>query len=193
MTRWDFLTCPFGPDYCCHYRIFPTRYLLLYPPLPLTLAFEVCLAGLMLIVAAPVDLVLGLTLIVATPQTPFSIISLKCWVVFFIKTIAIYIPDYICTLFSPHYILIIFTFLDWFSARTSAKLSIALACFAVNFSWMLKKYVVNNRLPSKPWQNYSFRFKVWWVMKVWLSFQSISHLWCISLPINVCLKIFKIA
>ena len=53
------------------------RYLL-YPPLPLALAIEVCLAGLMLILAAPVDLVLGLTLIVANPQTPISI-SLKCW------------------------------------------------------------------------------------------------------------------
>ena len=38
----------------------------------------------MLIVAAPVDLVLGLTLIAAAPRTPISI-SLKCWVVFFIK------------------------------------------------------------------------------------------------------------
>ena len=58
---------PFGPDYCCHYCIFPTGYLL-YPPLPLALAFEVCLVVLMLIVAALVDLVLGLTLIVATPR-----------------------------------------------------------------------------------------------------------------------------
>ena len=169
MTRWDFLTCPFGPDYCCHYRIFPTRYLLLYPPLPLTLAFEVCLAGLMLIVAAPVDLVLGLTLIVATP-----IIS--------------YIPDYICSYFQ-------LTFFDWFSARTCAKLPIKLACFAVNFSWMLKKYVVN-RFPSKLWEDYLFWFKVRWSMKVWLSFQSISQsinqLSYISLSINVCLKIFKI-
>ena len=38
------------------------------PFLPLALAFEVCLAGLMLLVAAPVDLALGLTLIVATPR-----------------------------------------------------------------------------------------------------------------------------
>ena len=98
MTRWDFLTCPFGPDYCCHYCIFPTRYLL-YPPLSLTLAFEVCLPGFMLIVAAPVDFVLGLTLIVATPQTPISI-SVKCWVVFFIKTIASYIPNYIAMYFA---------------------------------------------------------------------------------------------
>ena len=36
--------------------------------LPLALAFEVCLAGLMPIVVAPLDLVLGLTLIVATPE-----------------------------------------------------------------------------------------------------------------------------
>ena len=77
--------CPVGPDYCCHYRIFPTRYLL-YHPLQLALAFEVYLAGLMLIVAGPVDLVLGLMPIVATPQTPISI-SLKCWVGFFINTI----------------------------------------------------------------------------------------------------------
>ena len=54
-----------------------SRYLL-YPPLPLALAIDVCLAGLMLIVAAPVDLVLELMLIVANPQTPISI-SLKCW------------------------------------------------------------------------------------------------------------------
>ena len=51
----------------CPYCIFPTRYLL-YPPLPLVLAFEVFLAGLMLIVAAPADLVFGLMLIVATPS-----------------------------------------------------------------------------------------------------------------------------
>ena len=179
MTRWDFLTCPFGPDYCCHYCIFPTRYLL-YPPLPLPLAFEVCLAGLMLIVA--------------TPRTPISI-SLKCWVVFFIKTIAIYLITYVSTFFSPHYILIILTFFDWFSARTSAKLPINFSCFAVNFSWMLKKYVVN-RFPSKPWKDFLFWFKVRRSMKVWLSFQSISQsinqLSYISLSINVCLKIFKI-
>ena len=38
------------------------------PFLPLALAFEVCLTGLMLLVAVPVDLVLGLMLIVATPR-----------------------------------------------------------------------------------------------------------------------------
>ena len=65
MMRLPHVTCPFDPDYCC--SIFPTRYLL-YPPLPLALAFEVFLAGLMLIVAAPVDLLFGLTLIVATPR-----------------------------------------------------------------------------------------------------------------------------
>ena len=43
-----------------------------------------------------------------------------------------YIPDCTGTLFSPHYILIRLTFLDWFSARTSAKLLITFACFAVN-------------------------------------------------------------
>ena len=59
------------------YFVQDCRYLL-YPPLPQASAFEVCLAGLMLIVAAPVDLVLGLTLIVATLGTPISI-SLKCW------------------------------------------------------------------------------------------------------------------
>ena len=58
--------CPFGPNYCYHYCIFSARYLL-YPPLPLALVFEVCLAGLMLILAFPVDLVLGLMVIVATP------------------------------------------------------------------------------------------------------------------------------
>ena len=67
-------------------------------------------------------LVLGLMLIVATPRTHRISISLKCWVVFFS-----YMPDYICTLFSPHYILITLTFLDWFSARTSAKLPITCA------------------------------------------------------------------
>ena len=67
MMRLLHVTCPFDPDYCCHYCIFPTRYLL-YPPLPLALAFEVFLAGLMLIVAAPADLALGLRLIVATPE-----------------------------------------------------------------------------------------------------------------------------
>ena len=70
--------CHLGPDYCCHYCIFLLARYLLYPPLPVALAIEVCLAELMLIVAAPVDLVLGLTLIVATPRTPISI-SLKCW------------------------------------------------------------------------------------------------------------------
>ena len=51
--------------------MFPTRYLL-YPPLPLALAFEVCLAGLVLTVAAPVDLmVLGLVL--ANCSYPYSI------------------------------------------------------------------------------------------------------------------------
>ena len=67
MMRLPHVTYPFDPDYCWHYCIFPTRYLL-YPPLPLALAFEVCLAGLMLIVSAPVDLVFGLTLIAATPR-----------------------------------------------------------------------------------------------------------------------------
>ena len=95
MMRLLHVTCPFDPDYCCHYCIFPTRYLL-YPPLPLALVFEVFLAGLMLIVAALVDLVLRLTLIVATPRTSISI-NLKCWVVLFIKTIAIYlIIDVLC-------------------------------------------------------------------------------------------------
>ena len=65
------------------------------------------------------------------PRTPISI-SLKCWVVFFIKTIAIYLIK--CTLFSPNYILIILTFLDWFSARTLANLPIMIACYAVNLS-----------------------------------------------------------
>ena len=67
MMRLLHVTCPFDLDYCCHYCIFPTKYLL-YPPQPQALAFEVFLAGLMLIVAAPVDLVFGLTLIVTTPR-----------------------------------------------------------------------------------------------------------------------------
>ena len=57
----------FWPWLLFHDCIFPTRYLL-YPPVPLALAFEVCLAGLMLIVSAPVDFVFGLTLIAATPR-----------------------------------------------------------------------------------------------------------------------------
>ena len=48
--------------------------------------------------------------------------------------------------------------------------SITFVCFAENFSWMLKKYIVN-RFSSKPWQDYLFRFNVRWGMKVWLSFQ----------------------
>ena len=48
-----------------------------------------CLAGLMLIVAAPVNLVLWLTL---GQPLKLLLVCLKCWVVFFIKTIAI--PDY---------------------------------------------------------------------------------------------------
>ena len=77
MTRWDLLTCPFNPDYCCHYCIL----FVLYPPLPLALAFEVCLAVLMLLVAAPVDLVLGLTLIVATTRALAShwLTSISLW------------------------------------------------------------------------------------------------------------------
>ena len=57
----------------------------LWPPL----AFEMCLAGLILIVAAPVpvDLVLGLTL--GSDPSNSLLVCLKCWVVFFIKTIAI--------------------------------------------------------------------------------------------------------
>ena len=54
----------------------------------------------MLIVAAPADLVLGLTLIVATPE--LLLVLNAGW--FALKP---YIPDYISTLFSPHYILII--------------------------------------------------------------------------------------
>ena len=105
----------------------------------------------MLIVTAPIDFVLGLTLGGYPSNSPINI-SLKCWVVFFIKK-AIYLI--LCTLFSPHYILIILTFLNWFSVKTSANLPITIACFAVNFSWILKKYVVN-RFPSRPWQDFFF-------------------------------------
>ena len=37
--------------------------------------------------------------------------------------------------------------------------------FGVNFSKMLKKYVVN-RFPSKPSKDYLFWFKVRWGMKI---------------------------
>ena len=135
----------------------------------------------MLIVTAPIDFVLGLTLGGYPSNSPINI-SLKCWVVFFIKK-AIYLI--LCTLFSPHYILIILTFLNWFSVKTSANLPITIACFAVNFSWILKKYVVN-RFPSRPWQDFFFFWlKVRWGMKVWLSFQSINQSLYISLSINV--------
>ena len=53
-----------------------------------------CLAGLMLIVAAPADLVLGLTLIVATPEV--LLVLNAGWF-----SLRPYIPDYISTLFSP--------------------------------------------------------------------------------------------
>ena len=53
----------FGPDYC-HYCVFST----ISSSPSLALAFEVSLAGLMLIVSVPVDLVFGLTLIVATSE-----------------------------------------------------------------------------------------------------------------------------
>ena len=88
------------------------------------------MARLMLIVPAPADLVLGLTLIVAIPEL-LLVLNVE-W--FSLKPD---IPDYISTLFSPHYILI--NFLDWFSARTSAKLPITFPCFAVNLSTTLKK------------------------------------------------------
>ena len=81
----------------------------------------------MLIVAAPADLVLGLTVSVATPE--LLLVLNAGWF-----SLNPYIPDYISTLFSPHYILIILTFLDWFSARTSGKLPVMFACFAVYFS-----------------------------------------------------------
>ena len=84
----------------------------------------------MLIVAAPADLVLGLTVSVATPE--LLLVLNAGWF-----SLNPYIPDYISTLFSPHYILIILTFLDWFSARNSAKLPIALVYFDVIFSKML--------------------------------------------------------
>ena len=61
---------PFGPDYCLHYCIsLLGRYLpIIFSSPPLALAFDVCLPGFMLIAAAPADLVLGLTLTVATSE-----------------------------------------------------------------------------------------------------------------------------
>ena len=66
----DQMRLPFGPVYCLHYCIsLLGRYLpIISSSPPLELAFEVCLAGFMLIVAAPADLVLGLTLTVATSE-----------------------------------------------------------------------------------------------------------------------------
>ena len=72
------------------------------------------------------------------------------------------------------------------SARTSAKLPIKFAYFTVNFSWMLKKYIVN-RFSSKPWQDYLFWFKVRWGMKVWLSFQSINQSIIIYFTVHKCM------
>ena len=54
----------------------------------------------MLLVAAPADLVLGLKLIVATPE--LLLVLNAGW--FSLKP---YIPEYISTLFSPQYIMII--------------------------------------------------------------------------------------
>ena len=62
----------------------------------------------------------------------YSWTSLICWKIF-IKTV-------ICI---PISVLILFIFLDWFSARTSAKLPIMVACFAVNLSWMVEKHIVD--------------------------------------------------
>ena len=65
----DQMRLPFGPDYCRHYCIFlPGTYqVILFSSTGIGL--EVCLwRMLMLIVAAPTDLVLGLMLIVATPE-----------------------------------------------------------------------------------------------------------------------------
>ena len=50
-----------------------------------------------------------------------------------------------------------FCFLDWFSARTSAKLLKMFPCFAVNFSRMLERHVAS-RFPSKYWQDSYFFF-----------------------------------
>ena len=121
LILWDFddqtrLSCvSFWPWLLLSLLYFLIRYLL-YHPLQLALAFKVCLAGLVLILAAPVDLVLGLMLIVATPQTTISVTSLKCWkcwvfFFFFFHLFHSYIPDYICALSSPHYTLIRLTFL----------------------------------------------------------------------------------
>ena len=90
--------------------------------------WEACPAGLTLIVAALVYFLFGLMLIVATPE----LLSLICWKVF-IKTV-------ICI---PISVLILFIFLDWFSARTSAELPSMFACFAVNFSRMVEKHKVD--------------------------------------------------
>ena len=90
--------------------------------------WEVFLAELTLIVAAPVDVLFGLMLIVATPE----LLSLICWKIFIKSAICI-----------PISVLILFIFLDWFSSRTSAKLPIMVACFAVNFSRMVEKHIVD--------------------------------------------------
>ena len=63
---------------------------------------------------------------------PWTPISLTCWKIF-IKTVS-------CI---PISVLIRFIFLDWFSARTSVKLPIMFACFAINFSRMVEKHIVD--------------------------------------------------
>ena len=94
---------PFGPDYCLHYCIsLLGRYLpIIFSSPPLALAFDVCLPGFMLIAAAPADLVLGLTLTVATSE--LLLVLNAGW--FSLKPYNL--ADYISTLFLPHYILII--------------------------------------------------------------------------------------
>ena len=130
---WPF-SYQFHPGYC-HY---------FYPPL---LAFEVCLARLTLIVSTPVDLLFGLTLIVATPELLLTLytgrFSLKLWAAFI-------------------FVLILLIFFYWFSARTFARLPIMFACFAVNLYRMFKKHIVI-RFPSKSWQGYcGWRFSGIW-------------------------------
>ena len=118
---------------------------------PLALAFDVRLAGLILIVAALVDLAFGLTLIVATSE--LLLVFLICWVVF-IKTI-IYLIIYfvLISVYTDS-----FTIFRLVFCQNLCKIIDNVCLFLCKFLKNVKKYVVN-RFPSKPWQDYLFCLK----------------------------------
>ena len=89
-----------------------------------------------------------LTLIVATPEILLALYTER----FSLKLLSCF----------PILVLILFIFLDWFSARTSAKLPLIFAYFAVNFSSMLEKHVVS-RFPSMSCTEWSWQDSCgWW-------------------------------